>query len=128
MLRETPTTWSVNDARDLYQVDRWGKGFFSVHRNGHLLVHPDRHPQRAVDLKQLVDRLQKQGLRTPVLLRFNGILEDRIRELHQVFSRAVKEHDYQGKYLAVYPVKVNQQRQVVEQVVQNLLMLVTQVQ
>lgn len=118
MLRETPTTWSVNDARDLYQVDRWGKGFFSVHRNGHLLVHPDRHPQRAVDLKQLVDRLQKQGLKTPVLLRFNGILEDRIRELHQVFSRAVKEHDYQGKYLAVYPVKVNQQRQVVEQVVE----------
>ena len=62
MLRETPTTWSVNDARDLYQVDRWGKGFFSVHRNGHLLVHPDRHPQRAVDLKQLVDRLQKRVL------------------------------------------------------------------
>ena len=117
MLRETPTTWSVNDARDLYQVDRWGKGFFSVHRNGHLLVHPDRHPQRSVDLKELVDGLQKQGLKTPVLLRFNGILEDRIRELHEVFSKAVREHDYQGKYLAVYPVKVNQQRQVVEQVV-----------
>ena len=118
MLRETPTTWSVNDARDLYQVDRWGKGFFSVHRNGHLLVHPDRHPQRAIDLKSLVDRLRKQGLQTPVLLRFNGILEDRIRELHEVFSKAVAEHDYEGKYLAVYPVKVNQQRQVVEQVVQ----------
>lgn len=118
MLRETPTTWSVNDARDLYQVDRWGKGFFSIHRHGHLLVHPDRHPQRAIDLKTLVDRLQQQGLQAPVLLRFNGILEDRIRELHEVFSKAVAEHDYEGKYLAVYPVKVNQQRQVVEQVVQ----------
>jgi len=118
MLRETPTSWSVSDACELYQVDRWGKGFFSVHRNGHLLVHPDRQPQRAIDLKALVERLQQQGLQMPALLRFNGILEDRIRELHDVFSKAVEEHDYEGKYLAVYPVKVNQQRQVVEQVVQ----------
>lgn len=118
MLRETSTTWSVNDARDLYQVDRWGKGFFSVHRNGHLLVHPDRQPHRAIDLKELLEPLRLAGIKPPVLVRFNGILEDRIRELHQVFSRAVEEHDYRGKYFAVYPIKVNQQRQVVEQIVQ----------
>ncbi|MCP4817021.1 MAG: arginine decarboxylase, partial [Planctomycetaceae bacterium] len=117
MLRETPATWSVNDARDLYQVERWGKGFFSVHRNGHLLVHPDRDPQRAIDLKELVERVRSEGLQAPVLLRFNGILKERIRELHQVFSTAVEENDYHGKYLSVYPIKVNQQRQVVEQVV-----------
>ncbi|HIA63685.1 MAG TPA: biosynthetic arginine decarboxylase [Planctomycetaceae bacterium] len=118
MLRETPTSWSVDDARDLYQVDRWGKGFFSVHRNGYLIVHPDRHPRRAVDLKQLVDRLKLQGINPPLLVRFNGILEDRIRELHQVFAKAVEAHDYRGQYLAVYPIKVNQQRQVVEQIVE----------
>ena len=117
MLRETPATWSVNDARDLYQVERWGKGFFSVHRNGHLLVHPDRDPQRTIDLKELVERVRSEGLQAPVLLRFNGILKERIRELHQVFSTAVEENDYHGKYLSVYPIKVNQQRQVVEQVV-----------
>ena len=99
------------------RVERWGKGFFSVHRNGHLLVHPDRDPQRAIDLKELVERVRSEGLQAPVLLRFNGILKERIRELHQVFSTAVEENDYHGKYLSVYPIKVNQQRQVVEQVV-----------
>ena len=69
-------------------------------------------------MKELIERLQMRGLDLPILLRFNGILKDRLREMHDVFAQAIKDHDYKGKYICVYPIKVNQQRHVVEQVVQ----------
>ena len=111
-------TWSVADAGDLYEVPRWGQGFFSIGKNGHLLVHPDRKPGNFLDLKELIDRLQLRGLDLPILVRFNGILKDRLRELHDVFAAAIKEHDYKGTYACVYPIKVNQQREVVEKIIE----------
>ena len=80
-------------------------------------VHPDRDPDRSVDMKELVDRLQQRGLDLPVLLRFNGILKERLREMHDVFAEAIAEHDYRGAYSCVYPIKVNQQHEVVERIV-----------
>lgn len=111
-------TWTISDSNDLYEISRWGNGFFSVGKNGHVLVHPDRNPERSIDMKELVDRLQLRGLDLPILLRFNGILKERLRELHTVFAKAIADHHYQGKYACVYPIKVNQQREVVEKIVE----------
>ena len=108
--------WSVADSTDLYEVARWGNGYFSIADNGNLLVHPDRNPKRHVDLKELIDRLQVRGIDLPILLRFGEILQHRLQEIHQAFSSSMKESSYQGDYCCIYPIKVNQQRQVVEEV------------
>ncbi len=115
---EPAHTWTTADAADLYEVPRWGKGYFSVGKNGNLHVHPDRNPERSIDMKELIDRLQLRGLDLPILLRFNGILKDRLRELHDCFAKAIADHDYKGTYAFVYPIKVNQQREVVEKIVE----------
>ena len=118
MIRDAADRWSSTDSGDLYEVARWGKGYFSVSRDGNLLVHPTREPHRSIDMKQLVDRLQLRGLDLPILVRFNGILRDRLREINDSFGQAIREHDYKGRYSCVYPIKVNQQRQVVEKVLE----------
>ena len=108
--------WSTADAADLYEVTRWGNGYFSVGGNGHLLVHPSKDPTRSIDLEQLIDRLQVRGVDLPILLRFGEILQHRLREINDAFAAAMKESEYRGEYCCVYPIKVNQQRQVVEEV------------
>lgn len=111
-----PENWSVADSTELYEVTRWGNGYFSIGENGNLYVHPDRNPQRHVDLKQLIDRLQVRGIDLPILLRFGEILQHRLQEIHQAFSTSMDESSYRGDYCCIYPIKVNQQRQVVEEV------------
>jgi arginine decarboxylase len=108
--------WSSTEAAELYDVPRWGQGYFSVTEQGHLQVHPTKEPARSVDLKRLVDRLQLRGLAVPILIRFTDILKHRLGEIHGAFQNAINQNQYQGKYCCVYPIKVNQQRQVVEEV------------
>jgi arginine decarboxylase len=115
-VREPADRWTTADAAELYDVASWGKGYFSVGRNGHLWVHPDKDPARGIDLKELVDNLQKRGISLPILIRFGEILKHRLGELHQAFQNAITEHGYRGAYSCVFPIKVNQQRQVVEEV------------
>lgn len=110
--------WNAGDASELYEVPRWGQGYFSVGADGNLRVHPERDPKNSLDLKELIDRLQLRGLDLPILVRFNGILKDRLRTLHDVFAQAIKDHDYKGTYACVYPIKVNQQREVVEKIIE----------
>jgi arginine decarboxylase len=78
-ITDTVDRWTVTDASELYEVPRWGKGYFSVNANGHLQVHPNKDPSLAIDMKDLIERLQLRGLDLPILLRFNGILKDRLR-------------------------------------------------
>ena len=111
--------WTVAEAMETYNIASWGRGYFSVNDRGHVCVHPEKNPERAIDLPQLIETLQFRQLDLPLLLRFNGILKDRIDEIHNTFEAAITEHGYQGSYLGVYPIKVNQQRQVVEQIVQH---------
>ena len=118
MMKDATRRWSTQDANELYEVKGWGKGYFSVSPEGNLLCHPEKDQSRSVDLKQLVDSMQLRGLDLPLLVRFNGILKDRIHEMHDVFARAIADHKYEGRYSCVYPVKVNQQRHVVEKIVQ----------
>jgi arginine decarboxylase len=108
--------FTVTDAAELYEVAGWGKGYFSVNEQGHVCVHPNKDPHRGIDLKQLIDRLQDRGIQTPVLIRFGDILRHRLGEIQAAFQQAIRDHEYKGNYQCVFPVKVNQQRQVVEEV------------
>jgi arginine decarboxylase len=117
-LREPADRWTTTEANELYDVSRWGKGYFSVGANGHLWVHPGKDPQRSIDLKQLVDTLVLRGINLPILIRFGEILKHRLGEIHGAFQSAIAEHGYQGAYSCVFPIKVNQQRQVVEEVLE----------
>ncbi|MBA3404627.1 MAG: arginine decarboxylase, partial [Gemmatimonadaceae bacterium] len=115
---QTGEVFTVNDATELYEVDRWGKGYFSISSGGHVLVHPTKDPARSIDLKQLTDHLLLRGIGLPVLVRFGDILRHRLGDIHNAFRTAITQHQYTGQYICVYPIKVNQQRQVVEEVLE----------
>ncbi len=108
--------WTVEDAAKLYGLGDWGKGYFGVNPAGHVTVMPDKQTPHAIDLKDLVAGLADRGIHTPVLIRFKGILEHRLRELRSAFDKAIAEHAYQAGYSCVYPIKVNQQRHVCEEI------------
>jgi arginine decarboxylase len=118
LVMEPTERWTPQLASELYDVASWGKGYFSVGDTGHVLVHPEKDPARSIDLKELVDTLVLRGIDLPILIRFADILKHRLSELHSAFSTAIAEHHYGGEYCCVYPVKVNQQRQVVEEVLE----------
>ena len=111
--------WSIEKAKALYNVQGWGAGYFDVSEHGRVIVRPNRdHPERSLDLFELATDLQEQGVGLPVLLRFSDILRSRIESLGERFASAIREFEYGGGYTTVYPVKVNQQRHVVEEIVQ----------
>jgi arginine decarboxylase len=108
--------WRVEDSLELYHVEAWGKGYFSVNESGHVVVRPDTTERYEIDLYEVVEGLQARDLTTPVVVRFSDILAHRLRRLHDAFAQAITENDYKNRYAAVYPIKVNQQRLVVEEV------------
>jgi arginine decarboxylase len=110
--------WTIEDSRDLYNVDGWGVGYFGINAAGHVTVHPTRDPQRGLDLFELATDLQAQGIGLPLLLRFSDILRTRIETLAEKFAAAMEEFGYEGGYTTVYPVKVNQQRHIIEEILQ----------
>ena len=111
--------WSIDAARALYNVEGWGAGYFDINERGHVVVRPDpSRPQHALDLRDLAADLEGQGIQLPILLRFSDILRSRIETLSERFAQAIKEFEYTGGYTTVYPIKVNQQRHVVEEIVQ----------
>ncbi|MBF0143737.1 MAG: biosynthetic arginine decarboxylase [Magnetococcales bacterium] len=109
--------WTIADSLELYHVPYWGEGFFSANPKGNLTVSPIQELKSSLDIKDLVDDIQSQGISLPVLIRFSDILRTRIEKLHTCFNSARDEYSYKGRYVAVYPIKVNQQRQVVEELV-----------
>lgn len=113
-----PTTWTPKDSEKLYNMSGWGQGYFRVNEAGHVTVHPDGNPKRGLDLYQLALDLNAQGVGLPLLLRFSDILRSRIQALAGQFGSAIKEFGYDGTYTTVYPVKVNQQRHVVQEIVE----------
>ena len=111
--------WSIEKARALYNIEGWGAGFFDIDEHGHVVVRPDKeHPERQLSLFELANDLEEQGVAMPVLLRFSDILRSRIEALSERFENAIREFEYTGGYTTVYPIKVNQQRHVVEEIVQ----------
>jgi arginine decarboxylase len=108
--------WKISDAMDTYRVRQWGKGYFGINKAGHVTVHPYKKPDQSIDLNDLVEQLQARGIQLPILLRFTDILRHRVGEIHDAFKKAIDEYDYQGNYTCVYPIKVNQERHVVEEI------------
>jgi arginine decarboxylase len=109
----------VKDALELYNVTGWGRDFFSINQAGNIAVTPGGPGSLEIDLKELVDDLQSRGLNLPILIRFSDILRTRIAQLFGAFQQAIVENDYKGSYRGVYPIKVNQQRHVVEELMQH---------
>src|SRR6188508_2335864 len=110
--------WTTVDATETYEIARWGQGYFSIGANGQVKVHPTKDPNRSIDLKQLTDDLQRRGISLPTLIRFSDILAHRLQDIHEAFQAAIAQHEYTSPYICVYPIKVNQQRQVVEEILE----------
>ena len=109
--------FTVQDAMTMYGVKEWGYGFFGVNSKGHLEVHPTREENLSCDVYEIVQHLRKKGADTPLILRFPQILTARVTELNEAFHKAMREYDYEGGYQGVYPVKTNQMKEVVDQIV-----------
>ncbi len=107
--------WTIQKSAEQYRIDGWGAGFFSINEAGNVAVTPERE-HAPIDLCGVVDDLVRRGIKPPHLIRFNGILKQRAHGIYDAFDKAIAEFDYKGKYILTYPVKVNQQRQVVEAV------------
>jgi len=108
--------WSIAEASELYEIARWGAGYFSIGESGSVHVHPTKEPDRFIDLKDLTENLVLRGIDVPVLIRFSDILRHRLKDIHDAFQTAIVQNGYQGRYVCVYPIKVNQQRRVVEEI------------
>ncbi|MGE4490407.1 MAG: biosynthetic arginine decarboxylase [Kiritimatiellales bacterium] len=108
--------WSAAQSAELYGIDSWGAGYFSVSAKGEVAVHPDGNGGASVSLYDVARGIQERGFDLPVLVRLSDILDSRIKRLHESFAKAIAEYGYQGMYRGVYPIKVNQQQQVVEEI------------
>ncbi|NDD90957.1 arginine decarboxylase, partial [bacterium] len=109
-------SWSVSDSLKLYNIENWGDQYFSINPTGNLTVHPRRGEGPGIDLMSVVDEVRTQGLGLPVLIRFQDIIRHRVVALNEAFRRSIAEFGYQGEYKGVYPIKVNQMREVVEEI------------
>ncbi len=108
-------TTAIEQTVETYGIENWGAGYFDVNRKGHLIVRPGEGDPRAADLREIIEALSKRGIPTPVLLRFPQLVAAQVRKLQRAFSKSIREFDYQGAHMCVYPMKVNQQRSVVEE-------------
>ena len=111
--------WSVKEASEYYCIDKWGAGYFSINQDGDVVVTPsgkDNGP--SLSLHEVAKEIVVRGLPMPVLLRIENILGSQIKLLHETFRKVIRENEYQGSYKGVFPIKVNQQEQVVEAISQ----------
>ena len=109
--------WNIEESRELYNIRGWGAGYFDINDKGNIIVLPQSGDRHVIDLKELVEDIQAKGYSLPALIRFSDILKSSIAKLTSAFNKSIKEYSYKGTYHGVYPIKVNQQRQVVEEVV-----------
>ncbi|HEX8457276.1 MAG TPA: biosynthetic arginine decarboxylase [Pyrinomonadaceae bacterium] len=109
-------TTAIEQTLETYGIENWGAGYFGINRKGNLIVHPSETDTKAsADLKEIIDDLQRRGISTPVLLRFPQLVTAQVRKLQRAFRNSIREFEYQGSHMCVYPMKVNQQRAVVEE-------------
>src|SRR5205085_8146511 len=108
--------WDISAARALYNIDRWGAKYFDINDEGHVVARPLQENGVAVDLTDVVEEAKSRGLKFPVLIRFQDILRHRVESLNLAFRSAINEFNYHGKYRGVFPIKVNQLREVVEEI------------
>jgi arginine decarboxylase len=108
--------WSIERAAQYYNIAGWGAGFFSINDKGHAVVHPHGQPGPTIDLMDVVEDIQERKIGFPCVVRFQDVLRARVKMINEAFGRAITEMNYSGRYYGVYPIKVNQLREVVEEV------------
>ncbi len=111
-----PSDWSVDKAAQHFNVPGWGAGYFSVSEKGHLVVHPHGQPGPTIDIMDVVEDIQERRLGFPCVVRFQDVLRARVKAINEAFGKGIAEMSYGGRYYGVYPVKVNQMREVVEEI------------
>src|SRR5574338_1388533 len=111
-----PADWSVERAAQYYNIGGWGSGFFSVNERGHVIVHPMGQPGPTIDLMDVVEDIRERNIGFPCVVRFQDILRARVKQINEAFGKAVAEMGYGARYYGVYPIKVNQMREVVEEI------------
>ena len=112
---QKPQAWTITDAENYYGLKRWGGGHFSVDEEGFMLVHPEAD-QRTIRIHDIVKEAIGKGLKLPLTIRIQDLLRTRVVELNQLFAEAIKDENYKGRYRGVFPIKVNQLREVVEEI------------
>ena len=108
-------TTAIEQTVETYGIENWGAGYFDVNRKGNLVVRPGEGDPRTADVREIIDDLARRGITAPVLLRFPQLVAAQVRKLQRAFSKSIREFEYQGAHMCVYPMKVNQQRSVVEE-------------
>ncbi len=110
-------SWSVEQSAATYGINNWGSGYFRINQNGNVSVTPKGEDGFCVDLYELTQELQDRGIRIPIMIRFPDIIRERVNLLHSCFQKAIADHNYNGHFCGVYPIKVNQQRHLVQELV-----------
>src|ERR1044071_1157886 len=110
------TEWTIGDSIATYNIDRWGVGYFSINEAGNVSVSPLRDKGMSIDIMAVIREAGDRGLHFPLLIRFQDLLRDRVEWLNNSFKEAIAEHQYGGSYFGVFPIKVNQLREVVEEI------------
>jgi arginine decarboxylase len=108
-------TTAIEQTVETYGIENWGAGYFDVNRKGNLVVRPSEGDPRSADVKEIIEDLSRRGITAPILLRFPQLVAAQVRKLQRAFSKSIREYEYQGAHMCVYPMKVNQQRTVVEE-------------
>jgi arginine decarboxylase len=112
-----PKRWTIADSLETYSIRQWGAGYFGINDKGNVMVHPGGPETPNFDLKELIDEVRRRGIVPPLLIRFSDVLRHRVVHLNEAFKKAISEQGYKSSYSGVYPIKVNQHRYVVEQIV-----------
>ena len=117
-LKEKREAWSVDKASELYHINRCGANYFGINEEGHATAYPLQDAGGSVDIMDIVEEVKSRGLKFPILIRFQDILKHRVASINQSFQRAIKECDYKNTYRGVFPIKVNQLKEVVEEIME----------
>src|SRR5271166_3819202 len=115
-LNDAAPAWNIDSARALYNIQRWGAKYFDINDAGHVVAKPLQDAGATVDLTDVIEEAKGRGLKFPLLIRFQDILRHRVEAINQAFRNSIAEFNYQGKYRGVFPIKVNQLREVVEEI------------
>ncbi len=116
-MKEEQPEWTIESSAKLYNIDGWGIDYFFIDENGHVVVSPTKDPNQVIRITDVIEEARREGLQFPLQIRFQDLLRNRVESLNEAFTRAIDEQKYQGKYTGVFPIKVNQMREVVEEII-----------
>src|ERR1051325_1293032 len=115
---EPTKPWDIQAARNMYNIDRWGAKYFDINEAGHVVAMPQQEAGASVDITDVIEEAKGRGLKFPLLIRFQDILRHRVEAINTAFRNSIAEYNYQGNYRGVFPIKVNQLREVVEEILE----------